>query len=271
MNCFRPLVFVIDREADSAGHLREWDAAGREFLVRAKDNPKVIHAGRERKLSAVAKCIPLRYAREVRVRGVRGRQYVGEAAVSVERATRTHRIVNGKAQYHREAGRALKLRLIVSVIKDAEGKILARWLLLTNLPAEFSAERIALWYYWRWKIECYHKLLKNAGQHVESWLQREPGELARRLVVVAMTCVLVWHLARLKSTAARELREILVRLSGRQMKRGPGQPTFTEPALLAGLGVLLPMLCLLEDYSVAELRALVCQTIPVAFSRQDSG
>ena len=33
----RPLVHVIDREADSVGHYREWDEAGHYFLVRASD------------------------------------------------------------------------------------------------------------------------------------------------------------------------------------------------------------------------------------------
>ena len=42
-----------------------------------------------------------------------------------------------------------------------------------------------------------------------------------------------------------------VRLSGRQMKRGKNARPFTEPALLAGLSVLLPMLDLVEQAQCA--------------------
>jgi hypothetical protein len=53
-----------------------------------------------------------------------------------------------------------------------------------------------LWYYWRWRIECYHKLLKSAGQRVEQWQQESAAAVARRLAVSAMSAVVVWHLAR---------------------------------------------------------------------------
>ena len=137
---------------------------------------------------------------------------------------------------------------------------------MSNLPMEVSAGTIALWYYWRWKIESYHKLLKQAGQHLESWQQDDAEQLSRRLSVVAMTAVLVWKLARDKSPNAEQMRQILVSLSGRQMKRGEGKPGFTKPALLAGMGILLPMLHLLEKHSLDELKHLACQILPGTWS-----
>jgi len=77
-----------------------------------------------------------------------------------------------------------------------------------------------------------------------------------------MAGVVVWRLARETSPEAAELRGVLVRLSGRQMKRGKNARPFTEPALLAGLGVLIPMLELLLQYEVQELRDLVQATLP---------
>jgi hypothetical protein len=41
----KPLVHIIDREADSVRHLRAWQALGCHWLVRVKDNPKVTHEG----------------------------------------------------------------------------------------------------------------------------------------------------------------------------------------------------------------------------------
>jgi hypothetical protein len=65
------------------------------------------------------------------------------------------------------------------------------------------------------------------------------------------------------------MRRVLVRLSGRQMNRGENHRGFTEPALLAGLGVLVPMLQLLEEYDLNDLRRLADLTLPRL--RRDGG
>ena len=110
---------------------------------------------------------------------------------------------------------------------------------------------MAWWYYWRWRIESFFKLLKGAGQQVEHWQQQDGAALAKRLVVAAMACALVWRLERQETAAAATLRGLLVRLSGRQMRRGREH---TAPALLAGLWSLLAMLEVLQEHSVEELR-----------------
>lgn len=50
----RPIVFIIDRQADSVAHYRRWEAAGRKFVIRASDSRLVLHQGREQKLPQVA-------------------------------------------------------------------------------------------------------------------------------------------------------------------------------------------------------------------------
>ena len=74
-----------------------------------------------------------------------------------------------------------------------------------------------------------------------------------------MACVTVWLLARQQTPLAQECQRLLVRLSGRQLKRC--RPV-TEPALLAGLERLLAVLDLLTHYTPEELRRLINQTIP---------
>ena len=138
----------------------------------------------------------------------------------------------------------------------------ARWLLLTNLPGAVDAVTVALGYSWRRRIESYHKRLQGAGQPIESWLQKTAAALSRRLRVAAMSAVIVGRLARENSPQAEQMREILVRLSGRQMKRNKNARPFTESALLAGLGVLVAMLDLLQRYSIDELRRLAQATLP---------
>ena len=86
--------------------------------------------------------------------------------------------------------------------------------------------------------------------------------MARRLAVAAMACAVVWRLARDESPAAAEMRQVLLRLSGRQIKRGKNRRDFTEPALLAGLGILIPMLLLLEHHDLEELRDMTRKLLP---------
>ena len=50
----RTPVFVIDRAADSVGHSRKWQRAGRLFLVRADDAPRAEHEGEHRPLGEAA-------------------------------------------------------------------------------------------------------------------------------------------------------------------------------------------------------------------------
>jgi hypothetical protein len=191
--------------------------------------------------------------RAVEYHGQHARQWVAETAVTLERPACLNRTVNGKKKRTKVSGPPLTLRLIVSRVVDAQGKLLAVWLLLTNVPACADAATVALWYYWRWRIESYYKLLKGAGQQLERWQQESALALARRLLVAGMACVLIWQLARSTAPEAATLRSLLVRLSGRQMKWGVA---FTEPALLAGLWVLRALREVAQPHDLAELQHL---------------
>jgi hypothetical protein len=251
----RPLVHLIDREADSVGHYRQWTSASHRLLIRAKERQRVQHEGPSVLLGSVARSMRhrggLTLCREVEFHGRAARQYVGETAVVLTRPTRRKRKRGGRVHWETEAGEPVAMRLIVSEVRDERGRLLAQWLLLSNVEAKVDAATLALWYYWRWRIETFFKLLKGAGHQVEEWQQSSAEAIARRRLVVSMGCVLVWQLGRSEGAAASEMRGVLVRLSGRQMKWGR---SWTSPALLAGLWVLLGMLELLEHHDVATLR-----------------
>jgi hypothetical protein len=150
-------------------------------------------------------------------------------------------------------GKAIKARLVVSRIMSEDGKVLAQWLLLSNVKEQVSAATLALWYYWRWRIESFFKLLKSEGHELEAWQQESAQAIAKRLLVASMACVTVWAIAAEESVQAAELRAFLIKLSGRQMKRGKD---FTHPALLAGLWVWLSMLEVMDSYTPDELLML---------------
>lgn len=94
----------------------------------------------------------------------------------------------------------------------------------------------------------------------EQWQQESATAIARRLLV---SLVLVWQIARDASPRSTQLCSMLVRLSGRQIKRTKDSRGFTEPALLAGLNVLVPMMLLLEVMSVEELKAAAGDLMPL--------
>jgi hypothetical protein len=249
----KQVVHVVDREGDSLFHLRRWHSDGHLFLVRADDR-RLTHRGVKQLLSQVVQTLSQEEAFHdtgtVRVRGKKGHSFVAETEVTLcGPAWRRE----GKKRKFRVPGPPLKLRLVVVQVRDASGHILAEWWLLTNTPADVSAATIGLWYYWRWGIESFHKLIKSAGMQLESWQQESASAIAKRLLVASMACVVVWQLEGQKTPQAKACKEFLMDMSGRQTKRSR---TVTTPALLAGLKMLLVMLDVLEKYTPEQIREL---------------
>jgi len=255
----KSLLHVIDREADSVDYFRKWDAAGFKFLVRADDR-RVQWSGKSVLLSEIRRSLTQREAfhkvtDEASYHGKAAQLWVAETQVILNRPAKK----NVKGKRFQVAGRPLSLRYVVVQLRDGRGKVLAEWMLLTNASKCVHTEHLARCYYWRWRIESYFKLLKSHGQQLEQWQQETGPAIARRLLVASMACVVVWQLQADDTPQATELRAVLIRLSGRQMKRNRPH---TAPALLAGLWVLLSMLALLEHYDLDDLRRLAAQ-IPV--------
>jgi hypothetical protein len=250
-------VFIIDEEADSVYHLRWWQRRNFLFLVRVDDDRHVRVDGKEMLLPAVVRRLQQQKAfhlsREVDYEGKKVWQYVAETAVVVDRAAWLNRDVNGQRHRFKIRGKPLKVRLIVTELRDQRGRLLHRWYLLTNVPAEVDAATIASWYYWRWKIETFHKLLKSAGQQVEHWQQEDPKALLKRLLVASMACVLAWRLAVSQAPQADEARRVIMSLSGRQLEYGK---KYTLEGLLAGIWVLLAMMALLQSMPASRLKEI---------------
>ncbi|GAC1355446.1 MAG: IS4-like element ISRba2 family transposase [Acidimicrobiales bacterium] len=252
----KPLVHVIDREADSVDGYRRWDAAGQRFLVRGDDR-RVRWDGRSSLLSEVRAELRSRQAfrliKAVPYHDTTARLWVAETSVTLYRPAKK----SVKGVKSERAGRPLTLRFVVAQLRDSGGQALAEWMLLSNVPEAWAtAERLAFCYYWRWRIESLFKLLKSHGQQLEQWQQETGPAIARRLLVAAMACVVVWRLQADRSPEAEELKDALIRLSGRQTKR---KRPHTAPALLAGLWVLLSILALLEHCDLDHLKALAAR------------
>ena len=252
------VLHIIDREADSVTHYRAWHKEGRCFLVRANDTRHARWHGQDLTLSQIQRQLQaqdqFRRRGAVTYRGQAAGLHVAATTVILDRDGWRKRWRHGQRMTNqRVSGPPIALRLIISRVCDEKGQTLARWYLLSNAPSEVTAEQLAQWYYWRWRIESFFKLLKSAGHAVEQWQQETGAAIAKRLLVAAMACTLVWHLQRCTNPETITFRTFLVRLSGRQMKYGK---TFTAPSLLAGLWVYLAMMDTLDHYSVEDLQAM---------------
>jgi hypothetical protein len=251
----RRVVHVIDREADSLGRLRRWHDKGHLFLVRCDDR-RVKCDGESVLLSELNETLDSQYkfkdAGKARYQGKKARREVAEKKVTLHRPH--SEVVDGKKKS--VAGKPIEVRVVFVRLVDDEDWILAQWMLLTNVPAdEADAAEVGQWYYFRWRIESFFKLLKSHGHELEYWQQEGGLAIAKRLLIAAMACVIVKQLEGCHSESSAKFRRYLIQLSGRRMKH---KVEFTAPALLAGYYVHLTMTQYLNenDTTIEELKAL---------------
>ena len=258
-------VFIIDAECDSIAHLRQWHAEDKTFVVRGRATHTAIHEGSRCSLQEIGDLLHQRgefvQTGTVRFEGENLQQWVTETNITITRAARPER--NGEKRRSIK-GAPLTLRLVLSQLRNDSGKVISTWHLQTNAASDVESTTIVQWYGWRWKIEDYHKLLKSAGQEVESWQQESCEAIARRLAVASMACLIVWSLQRDTSEEAGAMRALLVRLSGRQMSKN--RPA-TAPALLAGLWILLAYDDALREYDLETLRSFAAKSRAIIASK----
>jgi hypothetical protein len=183
----RQLVHIIDRELDKLLHLRRFVRCQRLFVIRANDKRRIRYKGESLLLEEVEVTLAKKFkrSRKISYHGRPAWQYIAQTTVVLDQPARIYRQRNGNLDQRVIPGPPIRLRLVVAQVRDKEGVVLATWRLWNNLSAEISAPTIALWYYWRWRRESFHKLSKRAGQCIEQWQQITITRFAKRLLVAA--------------------------------------------------------------------------------------
>jgi len=251
-------IHIIDREADSVLFIRELQKENSLFLIRVKDNAKVYWDDKKIDIKQKDLSKELDFGKEVgsiKYHKKQARLFVNECDITITRdySKMTTDSV-GKKKLIKIPGMPVKARFIVSRVVNRYNKVLATWMLITNVDKQkVDTKSIATWYYYRWNIESYFKLLKTTGFNLEKWQQEKPLALFKRLIVVALSIVLVFKLANSNDENAKKIREFLVKLSGKLMEYGV---EYTLPALLTGLWVFLRLMDVLNTFSIEELNAL---------------
>jgi len=255
----KKMVHIVDRESDVIASMRAFSKENHLLLFRGKDNSKVQFFDKDLKKNIdikqgdLAKRLPLgKVVKSIKYRKKDVTIYANECNITITRdATKNTKTKDGKTKIIKTPGKPLELRFIVERLVDKNGNIVAQWILLSNVfDDDVTASTLANWYYYRWKIESYFKLLKSSGFNLEEWQQRDPLAIFKRLLVVSNSSMYIWKIANDKSANAKKIRDILIQLSGRQMQR---DIEWTYPALLGGLESYLMTVDLLTRFSVDEI------------------
>jgi len=259
INTDKRIVHIVDRESDSIAFMRGLDEDNQLFLLRGKKNSTVNYYDHDTKQiisiqqSELADKLP--FGKEVKKIVYKKKKvtiFANECNITISRdATKMIAGKNGKKKLQRTKGKTLKLRFIVERLVNDKNEVVAEWLLISNLfDEEIDAKTLAQWYYYRWKVESYFKLLKSSGFNLEEWQQKEPLALFKRLLIISNACILIWKIANDNSDNAKAIQDFLISLSGKQIQRGVD---FTYPALLSGLESYLATLDLLRQFSVEDI------------------
>jgi hypothetical protein len=203
---------VIDRGGDDGVLVREMQASGARFTVRAAQNRIVQHGPRRRKLFSVARAGKLIARRRLDLPATPKRA-AREALVEV-RATTTTLLLRSDQGHTPEP-------LTVNVVEVRElgnRRDRVRWVLLTNAPVDTieAVDQVIRSYRLRWRIEEFHRAWKTGTCDVEAIQLRSlqgVRKLATLLGAVAARAERLKHLSRTEpdTPATVELSEVELR------------------------------------------------------------
>jgi len=135
------LVHIIDREADSIGHIRQWEDENMKWLTRSRSTSTVEYQGESMRCSLVADQLEFIKNRQVDYKGKKCWQWIAETPIRIVRKAKPSQKKKKKPSVN---GCPVDAKLVVCQIMDKKNNILSTWLLITNVQDE-KAETIALW------------------------------------------------------------------------------------------------------------------------------
>lgn len=248
-------VSIVDREGDAISYLRECQNTNQLFLQRINDNNYLYLANSDNKIKTNELANSLskgKKVKEIKYKNQKVTLYVNEENVEIKRDAR--KVIINKEGIKKKIlikGEPVKARFVVTKLINEKNEIVANWKLLTNVfDKKITAETITNWYYYRWKIETYFKLLKTSGFQLESWQQRKPTALFKRLLIVSYACLLVWKIVNNNHKNLDKIKKFLMKLSGTVPS---SKNKITASALLKGLWVFLSMIEVLSSYKLDDL------------------
>jgi hypothetical protein len=195
------LIAVGDRESDlfELFDYRRRKARNVHLLVRARYD-RCLEAEEPRKLFAHLEALPVMGEAHIAVPRQREKKgkpsqpgRIGLPARRAEVQLRWDKVTLSapKTTQTRHLSAVELYALLVTEVSPPKGAKPLRWVLLTTVPIESrkQALRCLRWYTRRWRIEEWHRVLKN-GCHIESHQHQTAAKLAR---AIAIDTVIAWR------------------------------------------------------------------------------
>jgi len=145
---------------DSVGFLR--DIKDELFLIRVRNQPTLHWLEKDIRFNGKKLSQAVEYKKIKTIKDKKKTLTLEgcEVDIEVRRKQTIDRKINGERVQKRIEGEPIKAKFIAVKLLNEEGKVLSIWLLLSNVNSKVSLETLVTWYYYRWNIENYFKLLK---------------------------------------------------------------------------------------------------------------
>jgi hypothetical protein len=243
----RDIVAVMDREFDDVLLERWLGDTSRKFVIRAQHlDRKVLLGERPTTLKNAVRAAPRCVVGTVEHDGKTYERRVAETSVVFHGKSRRGR----RRGQPRRKGKPLSVRVVIAELYY-HGRRAYQWVLLTNLDE--PAERVAIIYTWRWRVERLYYLVK-VGMRLETWGERNGDRIARRLALCSLAAMAVYQLQAASSNPgyADAIREVAT-IGGWHAKKN----TSLGPiVMMRGMLRFIGAVALIERVGVRELRRL---------------
>ena len=185
------IIDVCDREADMYEYLDYQIQNGHRFIVRAKDNRRLI--GEQPKLEDVLPTLNSAGQYEIDIQQKGGRK-ARTASIDVSFTQ-----IKLKKPQRAKGEKEVPLTLVVCTEQNNNNKNKLQWLLYTTerIVDAVDARKIARYYELRWRIEEFHKIWKTEGTEVEKLRMQHLENLKKAAVIEAFIAVRLLQLREL--------------------------------------------------------------------------
>ncbi|WP_059415738.1 flagellar biosynthesis protein FlhF [Cupriavidus basilensis] len=249
----RTVVNVLDAMPAPA-MLARWQTAGERWLTATRRTTRVVSGGAALKVDALADTLTFHAVEEMEYRGRAAAQWVAQAPV---------RVLESQARGARGAEGGIEAGLLVSRVVDLDnGQTLAVQYLLCDPALLGEGAQLARWARWAEDGEAQLRTLGHALDHLSQGERQDgagdaaqaEGQACARLLALQMAIASL----RLEQAGDTEAAAFLARLSA----RAPARQTPNAAVLVEGMGRLLALLDVLENYPARNGRAAVRDAAP---------
>ncbi|TPQ36953.1 flagellar biosynthesis protein FlhF [Cupriavidus pinatubonensis] len=228
----RPVVHMLDA-LPAGATLARWQQSGERWVAATRKTARVISGGAAWKLDALAETLTFHAMGEFTVRGREAVQWLATADVRVPEGP-----VRGRGAP--EGGIDAKL-VIARMVDHASGELFDTRYLLCDPQLSGQAAHTARWALWADNADAQFRTLRHALDHFA-----QDGESAAGGSVAALQLGLT--VLRLEHAPTATAPAFLARLAGRTAARQPGGASVPGSVLNEGMGRLLALLDVLENY-----------------------